>query len=151
MISPLSACLWGLSFSIPSHPSISLIVRVSLSSLVLFPCRHMPIVSRGDSISYPSGLPFCGNSIEFLQCRSLILAQILRASFLPFCLLFFTPNFRLLPSFNPAHAYFISTVISWGAIGARTTESQLHRELASGVSFPIGFKNGTDGRYVLRF
>lgn len=34
---------------------------------------------------------------------------------------------------------------SWGAIGARTTESQLHRELASGVSFPIGFKNGTDG------
>ena len=37
-------------------------------------------------------------------------------------------------------------VISWGAIGARTTESQLHRELASGVSFPIGFKNGTDGR-----
>jgi len=39
----------------------------------------------------------------------------------------------------------ISTVISWGAIGARTTESQLHRELASGVSFPIGFKNGTDG------
>lgn len=36
-------------------------------------------------------------------------------------------------------------VLSWGAIGARTTESQLHRELASGVSFPIGFKNGTDG------
>ena len=36
--------------------------------------------------------------------------------------------------------------MSWGAIGARTTESQLHRELASGVSFPIGFKNGTDGR-----
>lgn len=42
---------------------------------------------------------------------------------------------------------FLHTVISWGAIGARTTESQLHRELASGVSFPIGFKNGTDGRY----
>ncbi|KAG6902940.1 hypothetical protein C0995_009332 [Termitomyces sp. Mi166 len=36
-------------------------------------------------------------------------------------------------------------IISWGAIGARTTESQLHRELASGISFPIGFKNGTDG------
>lgn len=35
--------------------------------------------------------------------------------------------------------------MSWGAIGARTTESQLHRELASGVSFPVGFKNGTDG------
>lgn len=41
-----------------------------------------------------------------------------------------------------------SIVISWGAIGARTTESQLHRELASGISFPIGFKNGTDGRCV---
>ncbi|KIK54594.1 hypothetical protein GYMLUDRAFT_48500 [Collybiopsis luxurians FD-317 M1] len=40
---------------------------------------------------------------------------------------------------------YISDLISWGAIGARTTESQLHRELASGVSFPIGFKNGTDG------
>ena len=36
-------------------------------------------------------------------------------------------------------------LVSWGAIGARTTESQLHRELASGSSFPIGFKNGTDG------
>jgi len=42
-------------------------------------------------------------------------------------------------------AQYISDLISWGAIGARTTESQLHRELASGVSFPIGFKNGTDG------
>ncbi|KAL5478772.1 hypothetical protein ACEPAI_2049 [Sanghuangporus weigelae] len=40
---------------------------------------------------------------------------------------------------------YIADLISWGAIGARTTESQLHRELASGVSFPIGFKNGTDG------
>lgn len=39
--------------------------------------------------------------------------------------------------------------MSWGAIGARTTESQLHRELVSGTSFPIGFKNGTDGRYDL--
>ena len=36
-------------------------------------------------------------------------------------------------------------MISWGAIGARTTESQVHRELASGLSAPIGFKNGTDG------
>jgi len=36
-------------------------------------------------------------------------------------------------------------LVSWGAIGARTTESQLHRELASGLSMPIGFKNGTDG------
>ncbi|WP_372526450.1 3-deoxy-7-phosphoheptulonate synthase, partial [Piscinibacter sp.] len=36
-------------------------------------------------------------------------------------------------------------LISWGAIGARTTESQVHRELSSGLSAPIGFKNGTDG------
>ena len=35
--------------------------------------------------------------------------------------------------------------MSWGAIGARTTESQVHRELASGLSMPVGFKNGTDG------
>jgi 3-deoxy-7-phosphoheptulonate synthase len=41
---------------------------------------------------------------------------------------------------------YISDCISWGAIGARTVESQIHRELASGVSFPVGFKNGTDGR-----
>jgi 3-deoxy-7-phosphoheptulonate synthase len=36
-------------------------------------------------------------------------------------------------------------LMSWGAIGARTTESQVHRELASGLSCPVGFKNGTDG------
>jgi 3-deoxy-7-phosphoheptulonate synthase len=40
---------------------------------------------------------------------------------------------------------YIGELISWGAIGARTTESQVHRELASGLSAPIGFKNGTDG------
>ena len=40
---------------------------------------------------------------------------------------------------------FISDLVSWGAIGARTTESQIHRELASGLSCPIGFKNGTGG------
>ena len=40
---------------------------------------------------------------------------------------------------------YIGDLISWGAIGARTTESQVHRELASGMSAPIGFKNGTDG------
>ena len=40
---------------------------------------------------------------------------------------------------------YISDLISWGAIGARTTESQSHRELASGLSCPVGFKNGTDG------
>ncbi|KAI8629368.1 hypothetical protein F5Y19DRAFT_79312 [Xylariaceae sp. FL1651] len=40
---------------------------------------------------------------------------------------------------------FLADVLSAGAVGARTTESQLHRELASGLSFPVGFKNGTDG------
>ena len=40
---------------------------------------------------------------------------------------------------------YVSDLISWGAIGARTTESQSHRELASGLSCPVGFKNGTDG------
>ena len=53
----------------------------------------------------------------------------------------------------PAGSEFLDTIIpqytadlvSWGAIGARTTESQIHRELASGLSMPIGFKNGTDG------
>ncbi|KAI6118098.1 3-deoxy-7-phosphoheptulonate synthase [Pisolithus sp. B1] len=49
---------------------------------------------------------------------------------------------ELLDTISPQY---ISDLISWGAIGARTTESQLHRELASGISFPIGFKNGTDG------
>lgn len=49
---------------------------------------------------------------------------------------------ELLDTISPQ---FIADCITWGAIGARTTESQLHRELASGVSFPIGFKNGTDG------
>ncbi len=40
---------------------------------------------------------------------------------------------------------YIGDLIAWGAIGARTTESQVHRELASGLSAPVGFKNGTDG------
>ncbi len=40
---------------------------------------------------------------------------------------------------------YIADLVAWGAIGARTTESQIHRELASGLSCPIGFKNGTDG------
>ncbi|KAJ1914406.1 hypothetical protein IWQ60_008823 [Tieghemiomyces parasiticus] len=40
---------------------------------------------------------------------------------------------------------YIGDLVTWGAIGARTTESQVHRELASGVSVPVGFKNGTDG------
>jgi 3-deoxy-7-phosphoheptulonate synthase len=40
---------------------------------------------------------------------------------------------------------YIADMVSWGAVGARTTESQSHRELASGLSCPVGFKNGTDG------
>ena len=40
---------------------------------------------------------------------------------------------------------YFADLVAWGAIGARTTESQVHRELASGLSCPVGFKNGTDG------
>ena len=46
---------------------------------------------------------------------------------------------------DPISPQFITALVSWGAIGARTTESQVHRELASGLSMPVGFKNGTDG------
>jgi 3-deoxy-7-phosphoheptulonate synthase len=46
---------------------------------------------------------------------------------------------------DPVTPHYLADTISWGAIGARTTESQVHREMASGLSFPVGFKNGTDG------
>ncbi len=46
---------------------------------------------------------------------------------------------------DPVSPQYLSELISWHAIGARTTESQTHRELASGLSTPVGFKNGTDG------
>ena len=46
---------------------------------------------------------------------------------------------------DPIIPQYISELISWSAIGARTTESQTHREMASGLSMPVGFKNGTDG------
>ena len=46
---------------------------------------------------------------------------------------------------DPISPQYTSDLVSWGAIGARTTESQVHRELASGLSMPIGFKNGTGG------
>ena len=46
---------------------------------------------------------------------------------------------------DPITPQFIADLVTWGAIGARTTESQVHRELASGLSMPVGFKNGTDG------
>lgn len=46
---------------------------------------------------------------------------------------------------EPISPQYTADLVSWGAIGARTTESQIHRQLASGLSMPIGFKNGTDG------
>jgi len=46
---------------------------------------------------------------------------------------------------DPITPQFVADLVSWGAIGARTTESQVHRELASGLSMPVGFKNGTAG------
>lgn len=46
---------------------------------------------------------------------------------------------------DPITPQFFADLVSWGAIGARTSESQVHRELASGLSMPVGFKNGTDG------
>jgi 3-deoxy-7-phosphoheptulonate synthase len=46
---------------------------------------------------------------------------------------------------DPITPQFMADLVSWGAIGARTTESQVHRELASGLSMPVGFKNGTGG------
>ncbi|MGI9432976.1 MAG: 3-deoxy-7-phosphoheptulonate synthase, partial [Myxococcota bacterium] len=50
---------------------------------------------------------------------------------------------------DPISPQFMADVVSWGAIGARTSESQVHRELASGLSMPVGFKNGTAGSVQL--
>ena len=50
---------------------------------------------------------------------------------------------------DPISPQFIADLVAWGAIGARTTESQTHREMASGLSMPIGFKNGTGGSVKL--
>ena len=65
-------------------------------------------------------------------------------------LLFYLAN-RGIPSatelLDPIVPQYIADLISWTAIGARTTESQTHREMASGLSMPIGFKNGTDGSF----
>jgi len=49
---------------------------------------------------------------------------------------------------DPIVPQYISDLISWAAIGARTTESQVHREISSGLSMPVGFKNGTDGNFA---
>src|SRR6185503_5168718 len=46
---------------------------------------------------------------------------------------------------DPISPQYFADLVSWGAIGARTAESQTHREMASGLSMPVGFKNGTDG------
>ncbi|EMY34541.1 phospho-2-dehydro-3-deoxyheptonate aldolase [Arthrobacter crystallopoietes BAB-32] len=46
---------------------------------------------------------------------------------------------------EPVSAPYLSDLVSWGAVGARTTESQIHRQLAAGLPLPVGFKNGTDG------
>ena len=46
---------------------------------------------------------------------------------------------------DPITPQYIADAVAWGAIGARTTESQIHRQLASGLSMPVGFKNRTDG------
>jgi 3-deoxy-7-phosphoheptulonate synthase len=50
---------------------------------------------------------------------------------------------------DPITPQYISDTVSWGAIGARTTESQIHRQLGSGLSMPVGFKNATDGNVQL--
>jgi len=50
---------------------------------------------------------------------------------------------------DPITPQYISDAVAWGAIGARTTESQIHRQLASGLSMPVGFKNGTDGNLAI--
>ncbi len=50
---------------------------------------------------------------------------------------------------DPITPQYISDAVSWGAIGARTTESQIHRQLASGLSMPVGFKNRTDGNIAV--
>ncbi len=50
---------------------------------------------------------------------------------------------------DPISPQFVADLVSWGAIGARTTESQVHRELASGLSMPVGFKNGTRGTIII--
>ena len=49
---------------------------------------------------------------------------------------------------NPITPQYLADLISWCAIGARTTESQTHREMSSGLSMTVGFKNGTDGKLI---
>lgn len=61
------------------------------------------------------------------------------------CWISTTADCRLRVNFDMITPQYLADLMSWGAIGARTTESQVHRELASGLSCPVGFKNGTDG------
>ena len=55
-------------------------------------------------------------------------------------------GYEVLDTITPQY---ISDLISWGAVGARTTESQVHRQMVSGLSMPVGFKNGTDGNKII--
>ena len=68
--------------------------------------------------------------------------KIARKLLLDLCHQGIAPTTEFLDTIVPQ---FLSDLIAWGAIGARTTESQIHRELVSGLSMPVGFKNGTDG------
>ena len=55
-------------------------------------------------------------------------------------------GYEVLDTITPQY---ICDLISWGAVGARTTESQVHRQMVSGLSMPVGFKNGTDGNKII--
>jgi len=68
--------------------------------------------------------------------------RLARAFLLRVCELGLPAGVEFLDTITPQY---VGDLVSWGAIGARTTESQVHRELASGVSCPVGFKNGTSG------
>jgi 3-deoxy-7-phosphoheptulonate synthase len=75
-----------------------------------------------------------GDVNEGLRVARKLLLEILRAGLPVGC-----------EFLDPITPQYIADTVSWGAIGARTTESQIHRQLASGLSMPVGFKNGTDG------
>ena len=81
--------------------------------------------------------PHIDNSFEINQCL-----RTGRELLCKICDLGLPPAIEFLDTINPQ---FIADAIAWAAIGARTTESQVHRELASGLSMPTGFKNGTSG------
>ncbi|KNZ79742.1 Phospho-2-dehydro-3-deoxyheptonate aldolase, tyrosine-inhibited [Termitomyces sp. J132] len=134
-----------LKSKLESWPNLLIIMRAYLS------CRNPGQLSAGKvssttptsmghsrstkAFASPGSFSAISPTWVFLLVRSSLILSL--RSTLPTVRTSFYPHFRTILTF--------ATVISWGAIGARTTESQLHRELASGISFPIGFKNGTDG------